>query len=474
MASLASETKGAIFTLAENMATARYESIPAQVAEVTKLDILDSLGVALAASGLAPVCKKVVELTKEIGGKEESTIIGYGGKVPSYMAAFANAALVHALNYDDYCDPLIVHFACSIFPSAFAVAERVGKVSGKELITAYTLSMDFEGRLIRALEIKKPRDWNYYGWILAQVFGYFGATAVAGRLFGLEKNQLLSALGLAYSQIGGGKQLMVGGGADKGIYPSYMAKAGVLSALMAEKGIAGPQDSLEGAAGLYRVYFHGEYDPAPLTADLGKSFIGPGFYQFPCCGAAHFCIELALQMVEEYKIHHGDIESIMVSAGPKLQRLLEPLEIRRNPRMMTEAQYSVPYTVAIALTKGKPRMQHFTSDAIKDPEVLRISNKVSYRPDPECDLRFGTGAMAAKMEIKLKDGRVLHSEKKGLRHGHPQNPMSREEVIEKFRECASLSLRPLSNRNVDRVIQMVSNLEEVDDVSQIVTASMAT
>ncbi len=388
MASLETEAKGALFTLAENITTAKYEDIPQKAAQVTKMDILDSLGVALAASSLAPVCKKVVELTREMGGREESTIIAHGDRVPSCMAAFANAALVHALNYDDYCDPLIVHFACSIFPSAFAMAERVGKVSGKELITAYTLSMDFEGRLIKALATENPRDWNHYGWVLVQVFGYFGATAVASRLLGFDRDQLLSALGLAYSQVAGGKQLMVGGGADQGMYPSHPAKAGVLSALMAQKGIAGPRDSLEGAAGLYNVYFQGEYDPALLTKDLGQSFIGPGFYQFPCCGYSHLYIELALQMVTEHGFRPDDVESIMVSAGPKLQALLEPLEIRRNPRMMTEAQFSVPYIMAVAITRGKPRMQHFAGEAFKDPEVLRISNKVSYRPDPECDLDY--------------------------------------------------------------------------------------
>ncbi|MFC2001981.1 MmgE/PrpD family protein, partial [Chloroflexota bacterium] len=136
--------KDAIFDLAAHVANVRYEQIPAQAVEVTKMDILDSLGVALAASSVAPVCKKVDELAKEMGGKGESTIIGFGGKVPSYMAAFVNSALVHALNYDDYYDPLIIHFGCSVFPAALATAERVGKVSGKELITAYTASADLE------------------------------------------------------------------------------------------------------------------------------------------------------------------------------------------------------------------------------------------------------------------------------------------------------------------------------------------
>ncbi len=258
MAVSAVEKKDAIFALAANIANVKYENLPAQAVEVTKLDILDSLGVALAASDAAPMCKKVADLAKEIGGKKESSIIGFGGKVPSHLAAFANAALVHVLNYADYYDPLIIHFACSIFPAAFAIAERVGKVSGKEFIAAYTASVDLEARLSSALLIKDLRhDWNTYGWLTSQLFGYFGATAVAGRLLGFNQDQLLSAFGLAYSQTAGNKQPLIGGGADKGIYSAYPAQSGVFSALMAEKGIMGPRESLEGAAGLYKVYFPG-------------------------------------------------------------------------------------------------------------------------------------------------------------------------------------------------------------------------
>ncbi|MFC2001529.1 MmgE/PrpD family protein [Chloroflexota bacterium] len=463
------ENNKAILALAAYVANVRYEQIPLQAAEVTKMDILDSLGVAMAASSTAPVCEKIAELAKEMGGKEESTIIGFGGKVPSYMAAFVNGALVHVLNYDDFCDPLIAHFGCSIFPAALATAERVGKVSGKEFITAYTASVDLQARLTRAIIAgAAPRDWYVYGWLTPQLFGYFGATAVAGRLLGLDKDQLLSAFGLAYSQAAGNKQPLIGGGADKGIYSSYPAKSGVLSALMAQKGIIGPADSLEGAAGLYNVYFQGEYDPTALTRDLGKSFEGAGFYQFPCCGSTHLYLEVTSQMVAEHNIKPEDVEAITVSVGPKIRALCEPLEIRRNPRMLAESQYSLPFIVATAIAKGKPRIENFINEGMKDPEVLSISNKVSYIPDPECDFQWGTGVTAAKIEIKLKDGRVLRSEKKGLRHGHPQRPISNEVLIEKFRECASYSVRPMPEENVEEIINMVGHLEEVDDVSQIV------
>ena len=466
-----SEKKDAAVAFAKNVVNLKYEDIPPEAVEVTKTDILDTLGVAIAASTTTPACREMAELAKEMGGKEESTIIAYGGKVPCYMAAFVNAALAHSLNYDDLYDAYAVHPGCVLLPAALAVAERVGKVSGKEFITAYTLGLDVMGRLGRAAF--PPilfRDWYVYGWLLAQLFGYFGATAVAGRLLGLDEEKMVSSFGLAYCQTAGNMEPLYGVGADKGVYPSYPAKSGILSALMAQRGIAGPRNSLEGVAGLFKVYFQGEYDSASLTSDLGKSFEGVnlGFYVFPCDGWNHAYISITLRMVDEHKVRPQDVETITVFVGPKAQRMCEPLEIRRNPQNMTEAQFSLPFTVATTIAKGKPCIKHFTSDGIRDPEILRLSNKVTWKSDPECDRQYGTGVSPSKVEITLRDGRVVRSEQKGFRYGHPQNPISKEELVEKFRDCASYSAKPLSKDSVERVIRTVSNLEELEDASQII------
>lgn len=463
--------KDAIFDWTDTVVTLKYEDIPSEVAEVTKIDILDTLGVAIAASTTTPACREMAELVKEMGGKEESTIIAYGGKVPCYMAAFVNAALVHSLNYNDLYDAYDVHPGSALLPSALAVAERVGKVSGKEFITAFTLGLDVMGRLGRA--VMPPillREWTLYGWLLPQLYGYFGAATVAGRLLRLDEDKMVSAFGLAYCQTAGNKETHYGVGADKGIYPSYPAKAGVLSALMAQRGIAGPRNSLEGEAGFFKVYFQGEYDSASLTVDLGKSFEGVnlGFYAFPCCGLSHAYITTALQMVDEHKIQPQDVEAITVFVGPKAQHLCEPLHNRRNPQNMSEAQLSIPFVVATAIAKGKPRIKHFISDSIKDPEILRLSNKVTWQPDSECDRQYGTGLSKARVEIKLRGGKVVSCEQKGFRYGNPKNPISKGELVEKFRDCISYSASPLPKDSVEKVIEMVANLEEVDDVSQII------
>lgn len=468
---MVTEKKDAAFAFAKNVVNIKYEDIPPEATEVTKTDILDTLGVAIAASTTTSACREMAELVKEIGGKEESTIIAYGGKVPCYMAAFVNAALAHSLHYDDLFDAYSVHAGCILLPSALAIAERVGEVSGKEFITAYTLGLEVMSRLGRAaFPPVLFRDWVLYGWLPTQLFGYFGAAAVAGRLLGLDEEKMVSAFGLAYCQTAGSFEPLHGVGADKGIYPSYSAKSGVLSALMAQRGIAGPRNSLEGDAGLFNVYFQGEYDPASLTIHLGKSFegVGLGFYAFPCCGFTQSYIAIALRMVDEHKVRPQDVEAIKVFVGPKAQHTCEPSQIKRNPRNMEEAQFSLPFTVATAIAKGKPRIKHFTSDGIKDPEILRLSNKVICEFNPDYDRHYGTGVSPARVEITLKGGEVLRSEDKGFRYGHPQNPISKEDLVEKFRDCTSYSAKPLPKDSVEKVIRMVGNLEELEDVSQII------
>ena len=229
---MVTEKEDAAISFARNVVNTKYEDIPSEAIEVSKTDILDALGVALASSTTMPVCRKVADLVKEMGGKEESTIIAFGGKVPCYMAAFVNATLVHSLNYNDLYDAYAIHPGCILLHSGLAAAERAGKVGGKEFIAAYTLGMDIMGRLGRAAYPPVLiREWGLYGWLMTQLTGYFGAAAVAGSLLGLDEDKMVSTFGLAYCQTAGNMEPLYGTGADKGIYPSYPAKAGVLSAL---------------------------------------------------------------------------------------------------------------------------------------------------------------------------------------------------------------------------------------------------
>jgi 2-methylcitrate dehydratase PrpD len=167
------------------------------VIDVSKKRILDTLGVIVAASTLGEdSVKKIVELVKEGKGKEESSILGFGGKVVSWMAAFANGAMAHQLDYDDCYDIGVVHPGAATVPAAIAIAEKQGRVTGKEFITAIALGSDIICRLSYPL----TRDTFEYGWARTGTLGKFGATASAGKLLGLDTAQMVSALGLVLHQ----------------------------------------------------------------------------------------------------------------------------------------------------------------------------------------------------------------------------------------------------------------------------------
>jgi 2-methylcitrate dehydratase PrpD len=192
-------------------AQARYEDLPADAIEGAKKSILDTLGVILAASGVEPAVRGVAELVRESGGRAESSVLGFGGKVPAAMAAFANGAMAHCLDFDDHA-PEGHHPSSSIVPAALAVAERRGGVSGRDLIAAVAAGQDMFLRLRRNVGWKQ--DWH-----LTTVLGVFSATASACRVLGLDADRTVNALGIASMQSCGTMELAYGVGSDPRCWP---------------------------------------------------------------------------------------------------------------------------------------------------------------------------------------------------------------------------------------------------------------
>ena len=470
-AALQAQGDDASLAFARALRSVRYEDLPGDALAAAKANILDGIGVALAATSTTPACREMSEIALELGGKAEASIIGYGGKVPAHMAAWVNAALVHSLNYNDLFDAWWSHPGGTLLPVGLASAERSGKVSGREFLTAYVLALDMMARLGRAVFPSTPsRDWASYGWLPPQIFGYFGGAALAGRLAGLNEKQQVSAFGLAYAQAAGTMEPLFGVGADKGLYQSFPAQQSILAVLMAAKGIAGAPRSLEGKAGLFQLFFRGEYDPAALTEGLGTRFLSGelGAYAYPCCGYTQVYVAETLKLVRENGVRPEDVESVTLSVGPRALNLCEPREVRCTPGNMTEAQMSIPYTVATAIAKGKPKIDHFTREGLRDPAILAMAAKVRWRTDPACDKTYGTAEIQAGVEISLRGGKSVQFRHNGFRYGHPRNPIPRADQVEKFRDCMTYSVKPMPAATVDGLIDAVDRLEQLDDVAQIV------
>ncbi len=450
-------------TLAKYTLNLKYQDIPAETVEATKKDVLDLLATTLGGSA-APGCREVVELIKEWGGKEESTILVYGGKVPAPHAAQVNASMGHALDYDDCHDPAGHHPAVAVIPSCFAIAERRGKVSGQEFLAAVNAGIDISCRL--ALATRFRTDVLYDGFNSTTVYGAFAAAAATGKLLGLDEKKMINALGFAYEQASGNFQCIDDGALSKRMGPGFAARGGIVSALMAEKGITAAQNSLLGKWGLYSIYYGGGVDLDALTGELGERFetANVSLKAYPCCKLTHTFIDASLALKKEYNLKVEDIAEATAFVGHRAHAICEPGDIKRSPRTIVDAQFSVPWNVANALVGGKVGMLDFTAEHIKDEVVLQVAQKVKVKVD---DSLTRSAIEPAIVEVRTRDGRVL-TRRVDYSYGTPQNPMTWDSLMDKLAECAARAARPIHRQNLEKVFDMVQRLEHLDDASQVV------
>ena len=449
-----------IFDLAETVVNTNYEDIPQKTAEVAKRFVLDTLGVAIAGS-TAPGCEDIIDQLAYWGGRPESTVLVYGYRLPSLMAAFANATMVHARDFDDTHDAAVLHSYAPIFPAALAVAEAQGNVPGKQLIAAVTLGVDMACRL----SLASPIPASDTGWHLTATLGVFGATAAVGKILRLDLDQMVNALGIAYSQVAGNLQCIRDGALTKRMQPGFSAKAGVLSAYMAQRGIVGARNILEGFFGYFKVYQHGRYDLAVLRDGLGQRFelSNLSAKPYPCCRYNHAGIDVTLQAVAENGIEADEVEEVILNVPPITQRAVgQPFVIAGNPQVA--AQFSLIYTAAAALLRKDVLISDFEEHAIRDPRVLDMTKKIRVISNGMSDSSGGFAPVA----VTIKTRRGTFSKRMEAVKGDPNYPMTDAEFLKKFRSCIMYAAKPLDSAKVDRAIEAVLKLEQVDDVGEVV------
>jgi 2-methylcitrate dehydratase PrpD len=452
-------------TLAKNIVNIKYTDLPAAAVDKAKKSFMDQLGVILAASGLSPECRPFIDLAVQGGGKKESRVFGEGVKVPAYMAAYANASYAHALDYEDVHDDAGVHPNAQMVPAAVAVAEYMGNISGKEFITAMALGTDLACRLSMA---KDPSvDPNKAGWYMPPVFGAQGAAAAAGKLLGLNAEELLDAFSMTMCQATCSAELVNSSKTViRSIRDAFAAKAGTISAFLAQKGVKGFEEPFEGRAGFYTMYLQGKFDPAILLKDLGKTFHGAtiSYKAWPACRGTHSYIQSALQLAGELPGSTDDIKEIVIRVGnePISRMLWEPLERKKKPAVAIDAKFSIPYTVATALAYKKVMLDHFTPQYLGDRNILKISEKITAVVDPKFS-RENTDALV-KINYEGKD-----IESKGFKYvyGNPNNPMSDDEFMDKFIDCARHAAKPLPDKKIKNLSDLILHMEDLKNVNDI-------
>lgn len=453
---------------ARNVVNTKFEDLTPTGVEMAKADILDTLGCLMGGS-TAAAGPEVVELAKNFGGAEQSTIMAHGGKVPAPLAAFCNATMAHALDLDDTHHYMPVHIGPIVVSASLAAAEMLGGVTGKELITAVALGGDTMARFAQA----STYPIHKYGFMFTPLYGYFGATAAVGKLMKLTEEQMVNAFGIAYAQCAGNVQVNIDDehALTKRLSCGFAARGGIMSCLLAQKGLTGAQHSLEGRYGLFNIYQHGDYSHDTLIKDLGKRYEIDelSFKPWACCRQIHSYIDAALQLHKKYDINPDEIEKITVYINELAGKALcEPLELRRKPTEEVHAQFSIPYNVGIALAYGRVPINFIQKGDFTDPKVLAVTEKINYEIDPVlADQKLLAPDKA--VQIVMKDGTVYTSSGTTTPKGDPENPLTHEEFAAKFMECSESTPKKLDPANLQKVIDLCWDLDNVADVSVIPT-----
>jgi 2-methylcitrate dehydratase PrpD len=457
----ASTTGGARTAMDEiiaNVLEAQFEAIDLDTLQNAKDRIIDTVGCLIGGAG-DPSNPELVRLIKDYGGKPEATILMYGGKVPAANAAMVNCVLCRSFDYEPV-SPVVEgsmapgHVSGTTVMTALTLSEAVG-AGGRELITAMLLGDDLAARLLNTCEFTLALGWDGNGTANA-----LGATAIAGRLLGLNEKQLRNAFGLVLSQLGGSAQNISESTTAFKLPLGLAARNAIFSAELAAAGWTAPKDALQGRFGYYDLFTSGIRDEELLTKDLGKKFWGDRtFKPYPSCRGTHGPIDCALDIVNNHGVDPDSIEEVTVHLPPGALNgvLTKPWEIGDFPH--GDAIFSFRFTVATALLKGSVRPEHFTEEAIRDPKTNEFIKKIGFADLPPQKTGFA-------LTVRTKDGGEYAGESAIARGDIPGNPLSRDELVAKFWGNVEFAHKHKKS-DAEKLLELLEDLEGRDSISEV-------
>jgi 2-methylcitrate dehydratase PrpD len=440
------------------------DAIPEEVVEAAKLHILDTIGCGLAAHALdaAPAAR---EAMTEPGISGPATVIGVTGGLPAADAALVNGVACHALDFDDTHTGAIAHVSVVVAPATLAAAQSE-RASGADVLAAAVAGNEIVTRLGMAV----GSAFHARGFHPTSVCGVFGATAAVARVRGLDAEAAVNALGIAGSMASGLMEYLADGSSTKQLHPGWAAHAGIIASRLAAHGGTGPSSIIEGRFGLYRAFIgRDDVDIATQLADLGERWETPriAFKPYPACHYVHASVDATAEAIAETPIRIEDIEEIVaLSTEAGVSLVLEPLADKHRPRTAYEAKFSLPYSIASLLVRGKVDVSTYTEAAISEQDVLELASKVRYEIKG-----YDTfpQALPGGVRIRLRDGRTLEADLPYQRGG-PDNPMTAGQVREKFRANAALAL---ADSDVEMLEEAVMTLERRDNLQALEVLSRA-
>jgi 2-methylcitrate dehydratase PrpD len=441
--------------MAKHVLDTKYEDLPEEAVDAVKKGTLDIIGCMI---GGASEARIEVDLVKEWGGKPEGPIYIYGGKVPLANAAFANSCIAYAIDYDA---SVVFHDLTSTVPTALTVGDFRGGISGKEFITTVAAGEDLAIRL----GLSGPYS-NFGSFCPAGTVVVFATAAIASRILGLDLKGMMNALGLAFGRSGTTHAPASDKVSAVRLQMGFATRNGIESAILAQKGIHGIKNILQGQHGWYNVYpmDKAKIDLNTLTDQLGKRYEiarlhKKGLKLHGACGTTFPPSEAAMSLVRKHQIEPKKIRRITVETSLHYNTITgHPLTFGMGDVPdRAEAQFSQPYMVANRIIRGCTKLEHFTLKYMLDPEVIDLANKVV--PVAAKDLE----GKSTRVEIEMNDGKKYSRYMKDTEI--PFRPL--DQVKEKYREMIATAPDALPAANCERIIELVDRLETLDNISEL-------
>lgn len=440
---------------AEHMARLRYEDIPGEVVDKAKLILRDGVGNEIAASAISEPARRMVELVESWGGAQQSTIVGYGVRVPAPHAALCNAMMGHGIELDDAHGSGLIKAGSVLVPTIFAAAE-LSRPSGRDVIAALVGAYEISIRVAKAINPgHRQRGYHTTGTVST-----LGAAAATARLLGCNADAIAWAIGLAAMQSAGIQAYLDDPCMAKPFSPGKSAFNGVLAGVMASRGFTGPRMALESKEGFFNA-FTNEVRDEEFLDDLGRrwAIMEVGFKPHAACRYAHGPIDLAQKAYHDENVRLAELESCTVGMSElAIRQASKPKAANLNAAMG-----STEFSIALALAAGGNGLKEYW-DGFKDKAIHDGAKRVRVRQEQD----YGLTGRQADLEIVLKGGRRVQLSSKEPK-GEPSNPLSGEELERKY---FAMTTMVIDEPHARRVGDMVMSLEKLADVSELPRATV--
>lgn len=444
--------------LSKFASSTKLSDISSEAVAATKRHILDCTGVTLAAA-TEPAGRIILDVMREQGGSAQAGVLGSDLRTNTISAAWANGALAHLLDYDDTG---FSHPTACIQPAALAMAEATGTTGGA-LVAAVCVGLEVFERLSMSGR-QHEAELRRRGFHPTSIYGGCAAAAAAGNLVGLNPEQMAVAIGLAAANAGGLTQHF--GTPGKGIHAGNSARAGVTSVLLAKKNYVADLEGIEGEYGFFSA-FHGtgNYSFDKMKVGLGThwSIVDPGLTvkNYPCCGGTLRALDALQALLRENDVRFDDVTRLEVDVHPDLLHIVR----FHKPTSGFRGKFSIDYVLAAMLLDGRVDLDSFSNDYCNAPRMRAALEKVRVNVHPEWP-NDQASRRKSPVTITIKDGRTFtRTVEKVL--GSPGNPMSRDQLVDKYRGCAS---RVLGKAALEKSVELLEALEKQTKVTDLMKA----